>query len=224
MFDDFKNQIDFYIRNKTKFSRKNFIEKDKKLIERNILENKYAKDILEKCFQKNKKPNLKILDVGSKNWFYVKGEYEYFAQFSSDFFIDGVELDAYRLYFNFYSRFEVAKYYMRDLKNANYIVGDVLNIKQKYDYIIWFLPFVTINPLKYWGLPKKYFCPEKLLNHCFSLLNNNGQMLIINQGELESNIQKDLLEKLNINYEFLGEIKSEYFEYKNKRFGYLINK
>ena len=46
MFDDFKNQIDFYIRNKTKFSRKNFIEKDKKLIERNILENKYTEEAI----------------------------------------------------------------------------------------------------------------------------------------------------------------------------------
>ena len=48
MFTDFKNTIDFFIRNKTKFSRKNFVEKDKNLIERNIRENDYYRDILEK--------------------------------------------------------------------------------------------------------------------------------------------------------------------------------
>ena len=68
----------------------------------------------------------------------------------------------------------------------------------KYDYITWFLPFISIKPLQYWGLPKKYFCPDELLSHAFSLLNDNGQMLIINQGEIEEKVQEDLLKKLGM--------------------------
>jgi len=113
---------------------------------------------------------------------------------------------------------------MKGLKNTNYIAGDLLEINKKYDYITWFLPFITKKPLKYWGLPMKYFCPEKLLTHAYSLLSNNGQMLIINQGEKEAQIQLELLEKLNIPFENLGEIHNEYFEYQNKRFGFLIKK
>ena len=49
-------------------------------------------------------------------------------------------------------------------------------------------------------------------------------MLIVNQGEKEVLIQKELLEKLELEYDYLGEIKSDFFEYANKRFGFLISK
>ena len=99
-----------------------------------------------------------------------------------------------------------------------------MDLNKKYDYIIWFLPFVIKEPHLYWGLPKKYFYPKKLLKHAYNLLNHNGQMLIINQGESEAETQKALLKELNLKYKELGEIKSEFFEYKNKRFGFLIIK
>ena len=81
-----------------------------------------------------------------------------------------------------------------------------------------------IKPLIYWGLPKKYFCPSKLLAHAYNLLNVGGQMLIINQGEEEASAQKKLLLKLGIDFLELGEVKSEFFEYKNNRYGFLIKK
>ena len=224
MFEDIKNNFDFFIRNKTKFSRKNFVEKRTKLIERNYLENLYTQEVLDKCFKKIDKKFVRVLDIGCKNWFYAKGEFDYFSSFCNEFSMDGVELDAYRLYSNFYSRFEVAKYYTNGLKNTNYICGDLLDIKEKYDYIIWFLPFVLIEPLIYWGLPRKYFCPKKLLVHAYSLLEENGQMLIINQGEDEANAQAKILQDLNINFIALGKIKNNKFEYQNERFGFFIEK
>ena len=138
--------------------------------------------------------------------------------------LDGVEIDAFRLYSNLYSRYESAKFYTKNLKNTNYIAGDLLSISDTYDYIIWFLPFVTIEPLKYWGLPEKYFMPEKLLYHAFSLLKNGGQMLIVNQGEKEAAVQKQLFEKLNIKYTEKGIVKSRFLEYKNDRYAFVINK
>lgn len=224
MFENLKNSIDFFIRNCTKFSRKNFVETKQAEIERNSAQNKYTKEILERYFLKSQKQNLQVLDIGSKNWFYAKGEYDFFSSFSSDFSLDGVEFDAYRLYSNFYSRYEVAKYYIKDLKNTNYIADNLLNLDKKYDYITWFLPFVTYEPHKYWGLPKKHFYPEKLLSHAISLLNDGGQMIIINQGEKEKQIQKEMLEKTDVDFEFLGEIKNEYYAFENKRFGFLIRK
>lgn len=224
MFSDLKNNIDFFIRLKTKFSRKNFTEKNPKLIERNIKENLYTKDILEHYFEKINKKNAHILDIGSKNWFYAKGEFEFFDSFLSSFSLDGVELDAHRLYSNFYSRYEVAKYHIKNLKNTTYYDKNLLEIKGKYDYIIWFLPFVTVKPHTLWGLPRRLFEPEKLLLYAHNLLKSDGQMLIVNQGENEALIQKEMLEKLNIPYRELGEIKSEFFEYQNKRFGFMVRK
>jgi len=224
MFEDLRNNIDFFIRNNTKFSRKNFIEKNTNFIKRNELENLYTKDILNQFLDKTSQEKVQVLDIGCKNWFYAKGEYDFFKSFSKNVYLDGVELDAYRLYSDFYSRFEVAKYYIKGLENTNYIVGNLLDLNKKYDYIIWFLPFVIKEPHLYWGLPKKYFYPKKLLKHAYNLLNHNGQMLIINQGESEAETQKALLKELNLKYKELGEIKSEFFEYTNKRFGFLIIK
>ncbi len=224
MFENLRNSIDFFIRNKTKFSRKKFFENDLELLERNRSENLYTKDILSTYFSKTSKKSLRALDIGCKNWFYARGEHEFFKSFAEDLVLDGVEIDAHRLYSNFYSRYEVAKFYTQDLEGVNYIAGNLLNLKEKYDYITWFLPFVTIKPLVYWGLPKKYFCPEKLLRHAYSILNEGGEMLIINQGEEEAKVQKELLDRIEASYEELGEVKSEFFEYKNKRYGFLVKK
>lgn len=224
MLKDLKNRFDFFIRNKTKFSRKNFVEKNEKLLFHNYLENLYTYDILEQCLNKQPSDCTKILDIGSKNWFYAKGEYHFFKSFVQNPCLDGVEIDAFRLYSNLYSRYETAKFYTKNLKNTNYIAGDLLSINDTYDYIIWFLPFVTIEPLKYWGLPEKYFMPEKLLYHAFSLLKNGGQMLIVNQGEKEAAVQKQLFEKLNIKYTEKGIVKSRFLEYKNDRYAFVINK
>ena len=138
MFEDIRNGIDFYIRSKTRFSRKNFVEKNRELIERNILENEYTKDILSKAFTKRELREAKILDIGCKNWFYAKGEYDFFKSFCKKISLDGVEIDAFRLYSNFYSRYEVAKYYTKELVGTNYICDNLLNIKDRYDYIVCF--------------------------------------------------------------------------------------
>lgn len=224
MLEDLKNNIDFFIRSKTKFSRKNFVEKSSAAIERNNKENAYVFDILNQYFEKKTDNNVKVLDVGSKNWFYVKGEHSFFDSFCSEFELDGVEIDAYRLYSNFYSRYETAKFYQKGFKNTNYIADDLLNINKEYDYIIWLLPFVLQDPHVLWGLPRKYFCPEKLLKHVYFLMKENAQLLIINQGEAEANAQKYLLDLLNIKYEEKGIVKSEFLQYKNKRYAFLIKK
>lgn len=224
MFEFLKNEIDFFIRNKTKFSRKNFVEKSEKIIKIVECENLYVYEVLDKYFEKNPKINLQILDIGSKNWSYAKGQHKFFSSFSSDFSMDGVEIDAHRLYPNLYSRYEAAKFYTKGLNNTNYICANVLDINKKYDYITWFLPFITPYPLKKWGLPKRFFCPEKLLLHAYNLLNENGQMLIINQGKNEADIQKKLLEKPEITFKCLGEIKSKHYPYTQQRYAFIIKK
>lgn len=224
MIENIRNNIDFFIRSNIRISRKNFVEKNVENLERLKQENLYTFDVLNKFFTINEKTDIKALDIGCKNWFYAKGEYDFYKQFSTNLVLDGVELDAFRLYSNFYSRYEVAKFYTKDLENVKYIVGDLLDVTGDYDYITWFLPFVHKTPLKLWGLPERYFCPEKLLTHAYNLLNQGGQMLIVNQGEKERDIQKELFEKLEMPYIELGEIESEFFAYKNKRYGFYCKK
>ena len=218
MFNELKNRFDFFIRSKTKFSRKNYFE-DESLTEDL---NNYTFDILSQYLKIQPAKSLKVLDIGSKNWAYVKGEYKFFKQFTPELRLDGVEIDAYRLYSNFYSRYEVAKFYTKNLAGVNYFPENLLNINNEYDYIVWFLPFVTQYPHKRWGLPEKYFMPEKLLNHAFNILKKD--MLIINQGKDEAEIQENLFKLLNIKYVSLGLISSTYLKYKNERYGFIVQK
>lgn len=213
---DLRNRFDYYLRSVTKFSRKNFS------CELNEAVNNYTFDILSQTIQPQRSEKLRVLDIGSKNWEYVRGEYKFFKQYCENLTLDGVEIDAYRLYSNFYSRYEVAKFYIKDLAGANYYADDLLNLGGEYDYIVWFLPFVTKYPLRRWGLPDRLFMPEKLLEHAYKLLRK--EMLIVNQGEEEAEIQQALLEKMKIPYKFLGELKSDALEYKNKRYGFLVSR
>lgn len=216
MFEDLKNRFDFFIRSHTKLSRKNYKGEVKNA------ESDYVFDILNQFLTPSLQESLKVLDIGSKNWAYVRGEYEFFRQYTSNLFLDGVEIDAYRLYSNFYSRYEAAQFYIKGLSGVNYYADDLLNMRGEYDYITWFLPFVTPYPLLKWGLPKKYFMPERLLIHAYQLLKK--EMLIINQGDEETQIQKSMLDKLAIPYEFLGEIKSSALEFQYPRNGFLVIK
>ena len=215
---DLKNKIDYYLRTLTKFSRKNYFED----LELKQAINNYTFDVLSKALKPVSQDNLRVLDIGSKNWEYAKGEYNFFKQFCNNLNLDGVEIDAYRLYSNFYSRYEVAKFYIKDLDGAEYYADNLLNINKKYDYIVWFLPFVTKYPHKRWGLPENMFMPEKLLAHAYKILKK--EMLIINQSEEEAKIQQQLLESQNIPYKPLGVIKSNFYEFKNQRYGFVVKK
>lgn len=265
-FENIKNNIDFFLREHLKFSRKNYFEANEskeglfeglknpqKALERenflyekyeleflksnstrqNYLENLYIIDVLDKYFAPHPNPPPQggrevhkyfVLDIGCKNWFYAKGEHAFFKKFCNNLVLDGIEIDTHRLYSNFYSRKEAAKFYIKGLENTEYIEGDFLNHNEKYDYMVWILPFVVENPLLKWGLPLRYFKPEEMLKKAYDLLKNGGSMLILNQGKAEHDIQIKLCEKLNINYTTFGEVKSEFLHYNIERYLMLIEK
>lgn len=242
---DLKNSIDFFLRQNLTFSRKNYFEKNEtkeNLFEsseiitqealllskynlnfvksnttrQNYLENLYTVDLFDKYLEINFEDKLKVLDVGCKNWFYAKGEYFFFKKYCNSLDLDGIELDANRLYTNFYSRKEVAQFHIKGLINTKYIAGNFLQDNNKYNYIIWILPFVFKEPLLKWGLPLNCFAPEKMLSHAYNSLIEGGKIFIINQGLDEYNAQKILCEKLEINYDELGKIESSFLKYKDR--------
>ena len=186
---------------------------------------------------------IKILDIGSKNWFYSSGEWSFFKYSSichpelvsgseipkqvrnddkdrteRDIFLDGIEIDAFRVYSDFHTRWDYAHFYIKNLSNTRYIAKDFMKHNEKYDYIIWFFPFVTEFPLQEWGLPLSKFKPAEMLKHAYESLNYGGKMLIVNQDEKEYAIQEDLLKDLNLHYEKKGDFKNSFLEYEHKRF------
>lgn len=241
-----KNHIDFYLRNLFKFSKKGFCEENESKMElftpkaqkkeeifikryalkafkenssrQNYAENLYILELLEDYFRPKRKLALKILDIGSKNWSYAKAEHSFFRKFARKLTLDGIELDAYRVYSNFYSRYDAAKFHSEGLSGANYIVGDFLQHAGTYDFIIWILPFVSQFPHIRWGLPKKNFKPKDMLKKAFNDLNDKGVMIIVNQGKDEYEIQQQLFDELEIPYMPCGEFKSSFLSYEHKRF------
>lgn len=226
-------------------SQKNIIEREKFLHEKydlsylknnstrqNYLENLYTIDVLDKYLTLDFQENIRALDIGCKNWCYARGEYAFFKKFCNNLQLDGVEIDPNRLYSNFYSRKEVAKFYIKGLDHVNYIEENFLGVNarvnagvnKKYDYIVWVLPFVVKEPLLKWGLPLKYFQPEKMLEHAYKLLNENGMIFIINQGESEYDIQVELCKKLNITFTPIGKIDSDFWNYEISRYALIIKK
>lgn len=248
LIEDIRNNFNFFLRNLITLSRKNYskvtqdfsgiFENEEQEKFYNILKNKYGNllsinttqsnfllnlyylNIFDKYFSQKTKKNASILDIGSKNWEYVKSEFIFFKSFLNNFSLDGIELDAYRMCSNFYTRYEIAQFYTKDLPNTNYIQGDFIKHKRTYDYIIWILPFITKKPLVKWGLPLKYFKPQEMLIHAYSLLNLDGELLIINQGEEEYAIQQELVSKMDTEkiYLPLGEIEDSFGFFKNKRY------
>ena len=63
-----------------------------------------------------------------------------------------------------------------------------------------------------------------MLLHAYELLNKNGELLIVNQGEKEYNLQKELNKKMNINAVYLGEIEDIFNLFYHKRYCSRIKK
>ena len=250
-FYNLKNSFDFFLRRKLKFSLQNYEENSEDLsnlfgeelkqrendlkkkynfqymsdmTQLNYKENLYMLDILDKYFEITPYENIKAIDIGCKNWNYVRGQYTFFQKYCQNLELKGSEIDAYRLYWNLFSRYEVAKYYKRDLKNTRYLPKDFMRIDEKFDYITWFLPFVREYPHIRWGLPLKYFKPDKMLWHAYFSLKTGGKMFIVNQSEIEYDIQKKLLEACAIPYKEKGEIISDFLPHKYKRFALIVIK
>jgi hypothetical protein len=197
--------------------------------QRNYLENLATIELLEKVMDNEgfltSESTIKILDIGSKNWFYAAGEWSFFkSNINKEIYLDGIEIDAFRVYSDFHTRWDYANFYIKNLKNTRYIAGDFLKHNEKYDYILWFFPFVTEFPLQEWGLPLSKFKPLEMLRHAYGCLNSDGKILIVNQDEKEYQIQEGLIKELSCSYEKKGDIKNSFIEYERSRFATIIYK
>lgn len=226
LFDNLSPENRYFARDKEKLYRQKYHLESLKnnSTRRNYLENLATIELLENHIRVGKH-SPRTLDIGAKNWFYAPGQYHFFKYNSceKEIILDGIEIDAYRVYSNLYTRRDYALYYTKNLANCNYIAGDLLKHTEKYDYIIWFFPFVTQYPLLEWGLPLSVFKPLEMLRHAVGMLNPGGKMLIVNQDENEYSIQQDLFMQLCLNYSKCGSFQNSFLEYEHNRFVTMVN-
>jgi hypothetical protein len=174
-------------------------------------ENLYTIKLMENIFEKThynwNKNTLEILDIGSKNFSYSIALQHFFQNYKSNqnpkrtIYLDGIEIDPYRIMADLHSRYDYANYFTNLLPNTRYLTGNLLDLNnKKYDIITWFLPFLSKEPLLNWGLPENYLKPEILLKHALNILKTQGIIIISNQLETEKNIQLQIIQSLGFNY------------------------
>lgn len=162
---------------------------EKKLDLANTLENYHLLDLLDRVRQRYDWPRTKgqtVVDVGAKNFYYAATLWHFFKPQK----LTGIELDAYKLYHDFHTRWSYARFYVRDLPEAEYVPGDFFNYQKRADVITLFLPFVLEYPLVKWTLPGRFFVPQKIFDHAFAVLNPGGCLLMTNQGDEEYDVAR----------------------------------
>jgi hypothetical protein len=169
------------------------------------------------------------LDVGAKNWAYSDALAAFIRENQvGTFRLDGIELDPHRRYLNFQTRRQAALAHSQILPNTTYHEGDVLQWTQPVRIISHFLPFVFREPHLAWGLPLSHFKPEAILMHELSLLEPDGLLLIVNQGEAEAEAQQALLvqaaDTVPICVKSLGQLPARFIEYQYPRYGWICVK
>jgi SAM-dependent methyltransferase len=183
-------------------------------------ENLYILDLLDRLLGRHEGMISPCLDIGCKNGVYFPA----LATYSGSGW-DGIELDAFRRYLNLASRRDHGRFMARPF-DCHYIAGSLLELNpaQPYRLITWFLPFVAEGPLSAWGLPRCFYQPVALLARAWQLLAPDGTLLIINQGEWESQVQRRLFTACAVEVEFLGQTESEFSPFKQPRYAWRIHK
>lgn len=154
------------------------------------IENYFVLDLLD---QARKKMGFKPsggawVDVGSRSFAYAGA----LQKFLNPEQLTGIELDAFPIFADWHTRFSQAQFYMRDCRNTKYHVGDFLDYRAKCDGLILLYPFVTQGAHLAWHLPLSRFQPELFFQHAAALLSADGWMFMVNHGEEEREISRQL--------------------------------
>ncbi len=176
-------------------------------------ESLYTLDLLDRFAEAGTKG--RGLDVGSKYGGYLPG----LATHSAGGW-DCIERDAHRRYLDGTTRRAVGEAIAARFAGCRFIAGDVRELEGRYRRITWFLPFVVEVPHLAWGLPRSLFDPVATLAAVWSLLEPGGELLVLNQGEAERDVQGELFAGAGIRAESLGAIESVLSPYRKSRFGW----
>ena len=149
------------------------------------LENYEYLDLLDQTKEKfdwQPEHGKELVDVGSLNFYYAPT----LNAFLHPRKLQGIELEGYRIYTNFYCRFDYAQCYIRAFANTSYTVMDFCDYTGSVDGITCFYPFVKPEPLVAWRLPLKVFQPQRLFEQMMRCIRTEGFVLMMNHGEDEA--------------------------------------
>ncbi len=133
---------------------------------------------------------------------------------------DAVERDAHRRYWNTTTRRAFGEAMAGSFPRCRYLAGDVRDLTSRYSVVTWLLPFVTEGAHRAWGLPGTLFEPVRVLRHVWKRVGEGGVLLVVNQGEEESEAQGRLFVEAGIRAEALGRVVSVLTPYTRERWAW----
>jgi hypothetical protein len=182
------------------------------LDDRQLLENLYVLDLLERHLPGARGPGL---EVGAKNGAILPA---LVAAVPAPW--DQVELDAHRRYLDLSTRRGHGERVARAHPGCRFVAGSVEDLQGQYGVVVWFLPFLFEEPLAAWGLPRRFFAPAALFAHVVARVAPGGTLFIANQGEAERDRQQQLFDELALTPQSLGRLESPLSPFRRPRFGF----
>lgn len=183
-------------------------------------ENLYVLDVLDQQLGRNRAaapgPGL---DIGCRNFSYLPALHAYSARPWQ-----GVELDAYARYWNGSTRAAYGRALAARYPGCAYHATSVTAVTGSYVLIVWFLPFLNVETLVAYGLPRRYFDPPTLLSAAHRLLTPGGTLLIVNQGAQERDAQQQLCAELALPCTESRMITSLFSPFRVARYATLLHK
>lgn len=204
--NELSNTASFRIR-KGKFGEIQFREGLPKAVEDNV--NKKECSFYQLLLSKGLESSLQadvIIDVGCRNWSYVKGLWQAYPTAE----LLGVEVDGNRRYLNLYRRKDLALSYTKALKDFVSNQGRFVEPKvecvfkdfrdvffepflEKRVVVCFFFPFVSKRPCLKWGLPVSFAKFDELVAHCLKL--PKLTILSAHQGDWEYECAEKVYQK-----------------------------
>jgi hypothetical protein len=154
------------------------------------LEHRFYRLLIESFYPESERAQFtRVIDVGCRNGSYLPELKRLFPQAS----VLGVELDAYRRYWNLYRRGDYARAYALSC-GAEVRFGDFLKLSSNdltlptegKVLITQFFPFVSENPCHKWGLPTHYSNFGNQIDKIKSFATRRIEILTAHQGEWEA--------------------------------------
>ncbi len=169
--------------------------------ERIYRESLYYLALLEEALTRGRiklKEEITCADIGPSDWFYVQALYALLRWYDTPkartVTLHGFERDAFRVYADFYSRYDHALSHLAGLQGVTYFPHPFEAKPKQYDLIFLLFPFVFLEDHLRWGLPKSIFDPVALLNAVWQSLKGDGGLVIANQGRAEHEVQQRLMQ------------------------------
>lgn len=181
----------------------------------NYRENLYYLDLITTAFDRasvHLSNPLQVADIGVSHWFYAQAlfaaltwyppgkRYHSSPKPGRAVALKGFEVDAYRVYRTFYSRYDHAMGHIKGLpETVEFRAQPFIRQTGQFDLITLFFPFVFEVDHLGWGLLRQAFNPDQLLGDAWNSLKMGGTLLVVNQGDNEHQAEKEHFKKLGIN-------------------------